>query len=80
MEAATRYRPARTRRAARSRRVRRWLRRTSPAPALAIASKAPSVVAAGPELDLASNDPLVGYLLSAASAVDITACSSNRPR
>jgi hypothetical protein len=34
---------------------------------------APSVVAAGPELDLASNDPLIGYLLSAASAVDITA-------
>jgi serine phosphatase RsbU (regulator of sigma subunit) len=30
------------------------------------------MVAAGPDLDLASNDPLVGYLLSAASAVDIT--------
>ena len=58
--------------AARSRHLRRLLRRSSPAPAVAAASKAPSVVAAGPELDLASNDPLVGYLLSAASAVDIT--------
>ena len=64
---------------ARPRRVRRWLRRTSPAPALAIASKAPSVVAAGPELDLASNDPLVGYLLSAASAVDITGLQLESP-
>ncbi len=54
------------------RRARRWLRRSSPAPSVDTASKAPSVVAAGPELDLASNDPLVGYLLSAASAVDIT--------
>jgi serine phosphatase RsbU (regulator of sigma subunit) len=57
---------------AQPRRGRRWLRRSSPAPSMDAASKAPSVVAAGPELDLASNDPLVGYLLSAASAVDIT--------
>ena len=40
---------------------------------------APSVVAAGPELDLASNDPLVGYLLSAASAVDITGLQLQSP-
>jgi serine phosphatase RsbU (regulator of sigma subunit) len=41
--------------------------------------QAPSVVAAGPELDLASNDPLVGYLLSAASAVDITSLQLQSP-
>ena len=53
-------------------RVRGWLRR-NPQSAVTVAdTRAPSVVAAGPELDLASNDPLVGYLLSAASAVDIT--------
>ena len=40
---------------------------------------APSVVAAGSELDLASNDPLVGYLLSAASAVDITGLQLQSP-
>src|SRR6202012_1091617 len=57
---------------AKPRRVRGWLRRPPPAAPADTASKAPSVVAAGPELDLASNDPLVGYLLSAASAVDIT--------
>ncbi|MFY9929070.1 MAG: PP2C family protein-serine/threonine phosphatase [Streptosporangiaceae bacterium] len=65
--------------AARSRHLRRLLRRSSPAPAVAAASKAPSVVAAGPELDLASNDPLVGYLLSAASAVDITSLQLQSP-
>ena len=52
-------------------RVRGWLRRTPPA-TTDVVPVAPSVVAAGPELDLASNDPLIGYLLSAASAVDIT--------
>src|SRR5580693_8314563 len=52
-------------------RRRNWLRRTAPA-AADIVPIAPSMVAAGPELDLASNDPLIGYLLSAASAVDIT--------
>jgi serine phosphatase RsbU (regulator of sigma subunit) len=36
-------------------------------------------MAAGPELDLASNDPLVGYLLSAASAVDITGLALESP-
>jgi len=52
-------------------RVRGWLRRT-PAATADLVPAAPSVMAAGPELDLASNDPLIGYLLSAASAVDIT--------
>ena len=55
----------------RTARVRGWLRRT-PSATADVAPIAPSVVAAGPELDLASNDPLIGYLLSAASAVDIT--------
>ena len=51
-------------------RVRGWLRR-NPERAITITeSQAPNVLAAGPELDLASNDPLVGYLLSAASAGD----------
>jgi len=52
-------------------RVRHWLRRTPQASTDAV-PMAPSVIAAGPELDLASNDPLIAYLLSAASAVDIT--------
>src|ERR1700726_2012628 len=47
---------------------RGWLRRSAPQAAVAVEA-APSVVAAGPDLNLASNDPLVGYLLSAASAV-----------
>ncbi len=59
-------------------RVRGWLRRTPPTAAVAVTA-APSVVAAGPELDLASNDPLVGYLLSAASAVDITGLQLQSP-
>jgi serine phosphatase RsbU (regulator of sigma subunit) len=59
-------------------RVRGWLRRTPPAAAVSVTA-APSVVAAGPELDLASNDPLVGYLLSAASAVDITGLQLQSP-
>ena len=59
-------------------RRRGWLRRT-PAVTAGVAATAPSVVAAGPELDLASNDPLVGYLLSAASAVDITTLQLQSP-
>src|SRR5580692_10227478 len=59
-------------------RRRNWLRRTPPA-AADIVPIAPSVVAAGPELDLASNDPLIGYLLSAASAVDITTLQLQSP-
>ena len=35
-------------------------------------ASAPRVVPTGIDLDLAANDPLVGYLLSAAGAVDIT--------
>jgi serine phosphatase RsbU (regulator of sigma subunit) len=59
-------------------RMRGWLRRTPPA-AADVVPLAPSVVAAGPELDLASNDPLIGYLLSAASAVDITTLQLKSP-
>ncbi len=59
--------------------MRGWLRRRS-TPAVAVTTAAaPSVVAAGPDLDLASNDPLVGYLLSAASAVDITGLQLQSP-
>ena len=50
-----------------------------PAATVTTTPQAPSVVAAGPELDLASNDPLVGYLLSAASAVDITSLQLQSP-
>jgi len=60
-------------------RVRGWLRR-NPERAITITeSQAPNVLAAGPELDLASNDPLVGYLLGAASAVDITGLQLESP-
>ena len=60
-------------------RVRGWLRR-NPQRALTVTeTQAPNVLAAGPELDLASNDPLVGYLLSAASAVDITGLQLESP-
>jgi serine phosphatase RsbU (regulator of sigma subunit) len=62
----------------RSGRVRGWLRRP-PSAAAVTAPRAPSVMAAGPELDLASNDPLVGFLLSAASAVDITTLQLQSP-
>jgi hypothetical protein len=59
-------------------RRRGWLRRT-PQAATAAVQVAPSMVAAGPDLDLASNDPLVGYLLSAASTVDITGLQLQSP-
>src|SRR3984957_8301415 len=59
-------------------RRRNWLRRATPATA-DVVPIAPSVVAVGPELDLASNDPLIGYLLSAASAVDITGLQLQSP-
>src|SRR5579862_154314 len=64
--------------AAAAARVRGWLRRT-PAATTDVVPAAPSVMAAGPELDLASNDPLIGYLLSSASAVDITALQLKSP-
>ncbi len=60
-------------------RVRGWLRRNPQDAVTVTDTHAPSVVAAGPELDLASNDPLVGYLLSAASAVDITGLQLQSP-
>jgi hypothetical protein len=60
-------------------RVRGWLRRNPQGAVTVTDTHAPSVVAAGPELDLASNDPLVGYLLSAASAVDITGLQLQSP-
>jgi serine phosphatase RsbU (regulator of sigma subunit) len=62
----------------RAARMRGWLRRT-PSATADMAPVAPSVMAAGPELDLASNDPLIGYLLSAASAVDITRLEMRSP-
>jgi len=51
--------------------VRRLLRRRSPA-GTAGEAPAPKVVPTAIDLNLAANDPLVGYLLSAAGAVDIT--------
>ena len=60
-------------------RVRGWLRRDPQRAITVTQTQAPNVLAAGPELDLASNDPLVGYLLSAASAVDITSLQLESP-
>ena len=60
-------------------RVRGWLRRNPQRAMTVPETQAPNVLAAGPELDLASNDPLVGYLLSAASAVDITGLQLESP-
>ena len=60
-------------------RVRGWLRRNPQRAITVTQTQAPNVLAAGPELDLASNDPLVGYLLSAASAVDITGLQLESP-
>ena len=60
-------------------RVRGWLRRNPQRATTVTQTRAPDVLAAGPELDLASNDPLVGYLLSAASAVDITGLQLESP-
>jgi hypothetical protein len=60
-------------------RVRGWLRRNPQGAITVTQAQAPNILAAGPELDLASNDPLVGYLLSAASAVDITGLQLRSP-
>src|ERR1035441_213831 len=57
---------------------RGWRRRRTPTPAVPAIAPAGRVDQA-PELDLASNDPLVGYLLSEASAVDITALELDSP-
>ena len=55
----------------------RWRRR--PADPDVPAVPAPATVPAGPQIDLASNDPLVGYLLSAATAVDIRTLELDSP-
>ena len=57
---------------------RGWRRRRTASPAMP-AIAVPGRVDQGPELDLASNDPLVGYLLSEAGAVDITALELESP-
>ena len=58
--------------------ARGWRRRRPAAPAGPAAS---TVVVAdqGPQFELASNDPLVGYLLSAAGAVDIRGLDLDSP-
>jgi serine phosphatase RsbU (regulator of sigma subunit) len=58
--------------------ARGWRRRPAADPTVP-AITMPGRVDQGPELDLASNDPLVGYLLSEASAVDITALELDSP-
>ena len=58
---------------------RRGWRRSGPAKAAVAAVPVPGPVRAGPEIDLASNDPLVGYLLSAAGAVDIRGLELDSP-
>ena len=55
----------------------RWRRR--PADPAVPAVAAPAAVPEGPQIDLASNDPLVGYLLSAATAVDIRTLELDSP-
>ena len=52
-------------------RVLGWLRRRPSAPA-DDAAPTQGIVVAGPDLDLAADDPLFTYLLDAATAVDIT--------
>jgi serine phosphatase RsbU (regulator of sigma subunit) len=58
--------------------ARGWRRRRPAVPAAPAASTVPSV-ADGPQFELASNDPLVGYLLSAAGAVDIRGLELDSP-
>ena len=65
--------------AARPRTWRRGWRRSQPAAAATAPVPAPSQIIQGPEIDLASNDPLVGYLLSAAGAVDIRGLELDSP-
>jgi serine phosphatase RsbU (regulator of sigma subunit) len=57
---------------------RRWRRRQTAVPAAPVIA-VPGSVDPGPELDLASNDPLVGYLLSEAGAVDVTTLELDSP-
>jgi serine phosphatase RsbU (regulator of sigma subunit) len=65
--------------AARPRTWRRGWRRSQPTAAAPAPVPAPSQIIQGPEIDLASNDPLVGYLLSAAGAVDIRGLELDSP-
>ncbi len=58
---------------------RRGWRRSAPAAATTTPVPAPGPVRPGPEIKLASNDPLVGYLLSAAGAVDIRGLELDSP-
>ena len=57
---------------------RRWRRNRAAAAAIAPAPS-PGTIGPGPDIDLASNDPLVGLLLSAASAVDIRGLELESP-
>jgi len=59
-------------------RVRGWLRR-KPQAGTAEEAPAPRVVPTGIDLELSANDPLVGYLLGAAGAVDITGLRLGSP-
>ncbi len=58
---------------------RRGWRRGGTAAAGVAPVPVPGPVRPGPEIDLASNDPLVGYLLSAAGAVDIRGLELDSP-
>ena len=58
---------------------RRGWRRSQPAAAATAPLPAAGHVIQGPDIDLASNDPLVGYLLSAAGAVDIRGLELDSP-
>jgi serine phosphatase RsbU (regulator of sigma subunit) len=58
---------------------RRAWRRSQPATAVTAPAPAHGQVIQGPQIDLASNDPLVGYLLSAAGAVDVRGLELDSP-
>jgi serine phosphatase RsbU (regulator of sigma subunit) len=58
---------------------RRAWRRSQPDAAATAPAPAHGQVIQGPQIDLASNDPLVGYLLSAAGAVDIRGLELDSP-
>jgi serine phosphatase RsbU (regulator of sigma subunit) len=58
---------------------RRGWRSGRPAAVATVPLPAQGQVVQGPQIDLASNDPLVGYLLSAASAVDIRGLELDSP-
>jgi serine phosphatase RsbU (regulator of sigma subunit) len=65
--------------APRPRTWRRGWRRSQPVTSATAPAPAHGQVIRGPEIDLASNDPLVGYLLSAAGAVDIRGLELDSP-